>query len=94
MRHGNLTREQAIKQAGIDAVEAIEKENCDFTNRVDQELDFEDVVEFSSSIEFIDAEGINRTLTMYYYPDAEQINSYDGDFGKVDWDCVEGFEIN
>jgi hypothetical protein len=94
MRHGKINREQAIAVAGIEAVEKVESENCDFTNRVDSVLDLEGVIEFTASVRFFDKDGYERTLTMYYYPDAAQVTDCDGDLGRVDWDCVNGYEID
>ena len=48
MRKGNLSRDQVIELVGLDAVESVENENCDYTNRV--QTDGDDSVEFSAII--------------------------------------------
>lgn len=94
MLKGKLNRDQAIAAAGIETVNAVEKANCDFTNRVDADLDLQGVVEFSASVKFVDASGIQRNLTVYYYPKKSEIDDCDGDLGSVDWDCISGYEID
>ena len=88
MRKGNLSREEAIKQAGIEIVEKVEKENCDFSNRVMDNSD----VEFTASAKFVDEEGTNRTLIAYYYQDKEEVRDVD-DLGNLEWE-IEGYEID
>lgn len=94
MGHGKLTREQAIERAGLGVVEKVEGLNCGFTNRVDQSLDLEGVYEFAASVDMVDKDGIKRTLTVYYYPDKSQVDNCEGDLGSVDWDCIEGYDID
>jgi hypothetical protein len=87
MRKSSLTREQAIERCGIDAVKKVESENCDFTNRVDVDLDLEGVIEFSASVEARDLKDDNLcVLTAYYYADKDQVENCDGDLGSVDWE--------
>jgi hypothetical protein len=89
MRKGNLTREQVIKIVGKKLVEELEKENCDFTNRL--QTDGDESVEFSASIKFIDNEGSPRWLTVYYYQNPEDLEECD-DLGCLNWE-IEGYEI-
>jgi len=89
MRHGKLSREQAIELAGIEAVEKVENENCDFTNRL--QTDGDDSVEFAASVKFTDAEGVKRTLTAYYYQDQEAVDATE-DLSNLNWE-IEGYEI-
>jgi hypothetical protein len=91
MKKGNLTREQAIQQAGIDVVKAVEAKNCDFTNRV--QTDGDTAVEFSASVSFIDLDPavLTRTLTAYYYHDADAVEAA-GELDQLCW-VIEGYEI-
>jgi len=79
---GNLTREQAVAQVGEQAVAQVERENCDFTNRV---MDG-GAVEFSSSVKVG-----NATLVAYYYQQQADIDAVQG-LDELDW-TIEGFEI-
>lgn len=91
MRKGDLTRAQVIEIVGLELVEELERENCDFTNRL--QTDGDDAVEFSASVVFVDNEGNNRTLTAYYYQDPEDLEELeDGDLGSLNWE-IEGYEI-
>ena len=47
MRKGNLSREEAIKQVGLEKVLEVEGLDCDFTNRL-MPAGFEDDVEFAA----------------------------------------------
>jgi len=87
MRKGDLTREQAIKIAGIKAVEEVEKRNCDFTNRV--QCDGDNSVEFASIVKFSD----KRNLTAYYYQSQEELDACKGDLSRLNWE-IHGFEID
>lgn len=89
MRHGKLTRELAIEMAGIEAVDKVERENCEFTNRVMDEV--EGVTEFSAGVRFIDNEGTQRTLEVYYYQDTEKVQECEN-LDELDWE-IEGYEI-
>lgn len=79
---GNLTREQAVAQVGEEAVAQVERENCDFTNRV---MDG-GWVEFSASVKVGD-----ETLLAYYYQTQEAIDAAE-DLGNLAWK-VEAFEV-
>jgi hypothetical protein len=88
MKKGNLTREQAIEIVGIDAVNKVDAENCDFTNRVCQG---DDEVEFSGSVSAVDKDGYDVSVIAYYYQDASDVDGCD-DLGNLDWE-IEGYEI-
>lgn len=90
MRKGTLTREQAIIEAGIDAVSRLDRENCDFTNRV--QCDGDDSVEFSASVSFLDADLDAVTLTAYFYQDKEDLERCEN-LDELEW-IVEGYEID
>lgn len=79
---GNLTREQAVTQVGEQAVTQVERENCDFTNRV---MD-NGWVEFSASVTVG-----GETLVAYYYQTQEAIDAA-GELDQLDWK-IEGFEV-
>ena len=89
MRKGNLTREQAINICGTDAVESVENENCDYTNRV--QTDGDSSVEFSAIINCVDSNGTSCKLIAYYYQNQSDIDNTD-DLGVLDWE-VNGYEI-
>lgn len=77
-----INREQAIKEVGIKMVEKLEKENCDFTNRVIEE---EGLVEFRSSIDLEDG----RILFAYYYQtqeDLDEISNNGDELDSLDWE--------
>ena len=88
MRKGSMSRYEAMQAVGRIAVEAVEAENCEFTNRV--QTDGDTAVEFSASVAAIDADG-DCILTAYYYQDPDILNEVD-DFGDLDWQ-IEGYEI-
>lgn len=87
MRKGDMTREQAIERATLDAVRQVERENCELTSRVQTDGDTD--VEWSASID-IDQDGIPGVLTVYYYttPEAAQ----EEDLTNVNWK-IHGYEI-
>ena len=90
MRKGNLTREQAIGIAGIDAVEALDRENCDYTNRV--QTDGDTSVEFSASVDYHDrAYDCGAVLTAYYYQEQEDLDGVE-DLSLLNW-IIEGYEV-
>ena len=89
MKHGKMTRDQAIEVAGIETVNKLDNENCDFTNRV--QTDGDTSIEFSASIKFVDHDGSDRYLVAYYYQEQEALDGID-DLGSLDW-TIEGYEI-
>lgn len=90
MKKGDLTREQAIELVGLAAVEAVEKENCDFTNRLIDPVF--DIVEFSACVACTHADGDDCILTAYYYQTNEDIDESGGELGNLDWG-IEGYEV-
>jgi len=80
-----LTREQAIEKVGIEAVEKVDAENCEPTNRVgfNGDCQGDDLTEWSASIKVGDS-----VLVAYYYTSNEQdqvMADYDGDGSAIDW---------
>lgn len=90
MRKGTLTREQAIEEAGLAPVLELDKENVEFTNRV--QCDGDDSVEFSASVSFLDADGDAMTLTAYFYQSSEGVERCEN-LDELEW-VVEGYEID
>jgi hypothetical protein len=91
MRHGNLTREQAIEIAGQEAVDAVERENCEPTSRC--QTDGDTAVEFAASITCTHRDGAPATLTAYYYQTPEALATCDGDdYSRLDWE-INGWEV-
>ena len=89
MRHGKLTREQAILEAGKEVVEKLDHENCDFSGRV--QTDGDQSVEFTASLHYTDAEGERRTLIAYYYQMQDALDKVD-ELDQLDWE-IEGYEV-
>jgi hypothetical protein len=92
MRKGKLTREQAIEIAGIEVVEKLDNENCDFTNRV--QCDGDTAVEFSASVHYTDPEFVgenNTTLIAYYYQEEEDLDGIE-DLSDLGWE-IAGYEV-
>jgi hypothetical protein len=84
-----LTRDQAIATVGLEAVERVEKENCEPTNRVGTNgaCQGDSFTEWASSVKVGDFR-----LTAYYYTTNEQdehMAACDGDGSSIDWtvDC-------
>ena len=89
MRHGKMTRDQAIEQVGAEVVGKLDSINCEPTSRC--QCDGDNSVEYSASIKAQDG----TILTAYYYttPEQEQIIAdHDGDGSAIDW-TIEGYEI-
>lgn len=84
MKKGVLSREEAINIAGLNAVEILDNENCEPTNRVGY-LFGDDEIEFSASVSIED--GI---LKAYYYQDAESVK--ENELDCLDWE-IHGYEI-
>lgn len=87
MRHGDLTREQVIDRLGRAAVEAVERENCEPTSRIQTDGDTD--VEFSAGIH-TEEDGLPVILSVYYYLTPEEAQYEDG--ADVDWQ-IHGYEI-
>lgn len=92
-----MTREEAIKAVGIEWVEAVEKENCDFTNRVTSGTEWDGFDEFSATVEFDRGEyvefgnGCWHCIVAYYYQKSEDVNATE-DLGSLDWE-VDHYEL-
>jgi len=88
MRKGTMSRDQAIEAVGIKAVEAVENENCDFTNRV--QTDGDTGVEFSAcaSIEHNDY----NHIIAYYYIEQDDLDAAES-LDDLSW-SIEGYELS
>jgi hypothetical protein len=85
-----MTREQVIAIFGTALVVELDKENCDFTGRL--QTDGDTSVEFSANLRGTAADdGEERTLTAYYYQDKKAI-AYVDDLDQLDWN-IEGYEV-
>ena len=87
-----MTRDEAIRAAGLEAVERIERENCEPTNVVgyNGSCQGDDETEWSASVTC--AAG---ALIAYYYTTREMddaIAAADGDGGAINW-TVAGYEL-
>lgn len=84
MKKGDLTREQAIELAGVEAVEAAENESCQPTGRVgyNGECQSDDLCEWASS---------KNGVTVYYYTTNED-DAIMSVGSCIDWD-IEGYEV-
>lgn len=97
MQKGNLTREQAVSALGEKLVDAVERKNCEPTNRVGYNgaCHGDDLCEWAASVVGEDADGYEVVLTAYYYTTNEQdqiMADNSGDGSYIDWE-IEGFEI-
>lgn len=80
-----LSRAEVVEILGEVAVDRVERENCDYTNRVSADLDCSNEVEFSASISLPgDEEWDGICLTAYYYQDADAAAETE-DLGSLDW---------
>lgn len=90
-KHGNMTREQAIEAVGLQLVERLDSEDCDFTGRL--QTDGDDSIEFSASIALPeDREDFYTHLFAFYYQSPEAIEAAGEDLSNCDWK-ISGYEI-
>lgn len=88
-RKGKMTREEAVAMVGLDAVERVEKENCDFTSRC--QCDGDTAVEFSATVDATDTDGDRVSLVAYYYQQQEDVESCEN-LDELNWE-IEGYEV-
>lgn len=84
MRKGNLTRAQIEAIYGPGLLDKLDRENCDFTDRL--QTDGDRAVEFSASVQSGD-----DIITAYYYQDPDALNVED--LGNLHWE-INGYEID
>ena len=93
-----LNRKQAIERCGQAAVDAVDADNCEPTNRVgfNGRCQGDALCEWSATVDAVDAvDGQPCKLTAYYYitaADEQAIDDADGDAGVVDW-VIDHYEI-
>ena len=92
MKKGNLSRNQAIQLAGIEAVKAVEAASCEPTNRVGYNgaCQGDHLTEWAASVAVVD-----DTLTAYYYTsneDDKTMSDNDCDGSYIDWQ-IAGYEL-
>lgn len=97
MTKKNLTREQALEIVGEVAVDKVERENCEPTNRVGYNgaCQNDDLCEWSASVRCEDRDGTKCTLVAYYYTTNEQDQAMadaDGDGSAIEWE-IAGYEV-
>lgn len=97
MQKGNLTREQAVAIVSESAVDKVERENCQPTNRMGYNgtCQGDDLCEWSCSVRCKDTNGDDCTLVAYYYITNEEEQAMadaDGDGSAINWE-IAGFEI-
>lgn len=83
----HLTREQAIAIVGVAAVEKVEAENCEPTNRVgfNGACQGDDECEWSAFIGCEDLSGEKCRLTAYYYTTNEEDELIGEDGSSITW---------
>lgn len=90
MRHGKLTRDQAIAEVGIEAVERVDAVNCEFTNRV--QTDGDEAVEFFAMVNTTDRFGEDARLVAFYYQMPDDLEAAGDDLSNCNW-AVSGYEV-
>ncbi len=81
-----------MAMVGEEAVIEVERENCEYTNRV--QTDGDTGVEFAASVRCTDQHGDDCTLVAYYYQDQETLDELgDNDLSALDWE-IEGYEVS
>jgi hypothetical protein len=81
--NNDLTRDQAVAQAGLEAVNILNEIDCDFTNRLLRN----GWVEFCADME-IPGEtesDCERIITAYYYQKEEDVKKVE-DLGDLNWE--------
>lgn len=86
-KKGNMTREQAVAAVGEESVAKVDKENCEYTNRL---LD-NGQTEFRASIRCYDTDNNPVTLSAYYYQEDGDVRATE-ELDNLDW-TVNGYEV-
>lgn len=86
---GEMNREQAVAMVGEVAVDKVERENCEFTNRV--QCDGDTRAEFAASVRCEDREGNEVTLVAYYYQEQAEVDAVEN-LGELNWE-ISGYEV-
>jgi predicted DNA-binding protein len=85
----DVSRREAIKRVGLDNVLKVESENCEPTNRLQDENNT--TIEYKASIACKElGTGYDVILEAYYYPDESEFLDANGepieDLGNIDWE--------
>lgn len=86
-----MTRDEAIALVGLEAVESVEGENCDFTNRVTNGTEWDGFCEFSASVRLHDDPNDREQLIAYYYQKNEDVDATE-DLGSLNWE-IDHYEV-
>lgn len=86
---GEMNREQAVAMVGEVAVDKVERENCEFTNRV--QCDGDTRTEFSANVRCEDREGNEVTLVAYYYQEQADVDAVEN-LDELNWE-ISGYEV-
>jgi hypothetical protein len=89
MRKGNLTREQLVEIVGEENVAALERLDCEPTNRL--QCDGDQDVEFAASLRCRDKQGDECRIVAYYYQPAEAVKDAET-FDRLEWK-IHGYAI-
>jgi len=96
MQKGSMTKDQVVKIVGLQAVEEVERENCEPTNRVGYNgvTQGDSLTEWSAMVSCKDNDGDEVYLVAYYYTTNEQdeIIAETGDGGSISWE-IDGYEV-
>jgi hypothetical protein len=90
MVNGLLSREEAIKIVGEEAVNEVEYENCEPTSRCRE--DWFDTEEWEAHITCEDASGNDVILYAYYYPSKEEVFANAETPDMIDW-VIAGYLV-
>lgn len=89
-----MTRDEAVAAVGLEAVDAVERENCEPTSRA--QTDGDDRIEWAASVDVTGPGGLPARLTAYYYTSPDELIDEDGnpleDLSSVDW-VVDGYDV-
>lgn len=81
----NITRQEAIKEVGLESVVKVEGETVDFSCRVTDGTTYQGYTEFSATVK-VDSEDWDE-LTMYVYVDTHEVDAAD-DLDQIDWETA------
>lgn len=90
MVNGLVSREEAVKIAGEEAVGLVERKNCEPTSRC-REAWF-DTDEWEASIRCVDSNGDEVVLSVYYYPTKADVTANAETPDMIDW-VIAGYLI-
>lgn len=88
-----MTREEAIKIAGLEYVEQAEREACECTCRVTDGTEWNGYTEFSASSDY--NENMDRVVVFYYQPNELVTVGEDEeapDLGSLNWE-IDHYEV-